>query len=177
MRFLHPEQTIQHFELNDAMKVADFGSGHGHFAVPVARKIGPYGRVFAIDVIGDALDHLRAEAEGEGLTHIHFIEADLEKERGSFLADKSVDRVLLINTLFMVENKIALLKEALRILHQKGLLVLIDWKDSFNHLGPHPDHVINENEAKKLVNELGFKIRKQFNAGDFHYGVLFNVVG
>jgi ubiquinone/menaquinone biosynthesis C-methylase UbiE len=177
MSFLHPEKVLRHFHLSDGLKVADFGSGHGHFTVPVARSVGSYGRVFAIDVSDDALDHLRGEAVGEGLTHIHYIQANLEKERGSYLADNSVDRVLVINALFLAENKPAVLREALRVLHEKGFLILIDWKDSFNHLGPHPEHVFSEDEAVRLARSEGFAVRKEFDAGDFHYGILFNVVG
>ena len=173
--FLHPESIIPHFKIAEGMKVADFGSGHGFFAVPIARRVGPYGRVYAIDVVADTLSHLRSEAEGEKLSQIHFIHSDLEKERGSFLSNQSVDRVLLINTLYMLDNKEAALEEARRVLKPKGLFVLIDWKDSFNFLGPHPDHVIALPAALDLVLLQGFKIFKEFNAGDMHYGLVFSL--
>lgn len=173
--FLDPQSVIDHFKIGEGMKVADFGSGHGHWSVPVARRVGPYGRVYAVDVISDSLQHLRSEAEGEGLSHIHFIQGNLENERGSMLSDQSMDRVLLINTLFGVDDKLAVMKEAARVLRPKGYLALIDWKDSFNNIGPHQDHVLPLSEALDTAFQSGFDIQSEFDAGDMHYGFLFKL--
>ncbi len=172
--FLHPDLVLPHFNISEGMKVADIGSGHGHFAVPVARKVGPSGRVYAIDVVSDALDQLRSEALGEGLPHIHFIHSNIEKERGSFLASQSIDRALLINTLFMIDDKKAAIEEILRILNPNGSLVLIDWRDSYKGIGPHKNNVISEGQAIRLAESLGFVVKKEFNAGDLHYGIIFH---
>jgi ubiquinone/menaquinone biosynthesis C-methylase UbiE len=172
--FLHPHKVIPHFNIAEGMKVADMGSGHGHFSLPLAKRVGPSGRVYAIDLISEALDQLRSEASNQGISHIHFIHGNIEKDRGSMLANNSVNRVLLINTLFMLDNKEQAIKEALRILEPKGQMIIVDWHDSFNHLGPHPNNVITQRQAIELAESLGFVVKKEFDAGSFHYGIIFH---
>lgn len=153
--------------------MADFGAGVGHHAILLAKQVGEAGIVYAVEIQKDLLTTLHNQAKKEGLENVHPILGDIETPGGSTLADHSVDRVLIINTLFQLEQKSECLQEAKRILKSDGKVALIDWKDSFSHLGPHPDQVITKEKALSLVKEAGFELEKEFEAGDHHYGMLF----
>jgi predicted methyltransferase len=46
----HPDDVLAHLPIEPGMRVADFGSAAGFFTFPLARAVGPTGRVFAVDI-------------------------------------------------------------------------------------------------------------------------------
>ena len=61
-----------------------------------------------------------------------------------------MDVVLIVNTLFQVEDKNGLVEEAWRVVAPGGRAVVIDWKDSFDNMGPHPSHVVSKDTPPSL---------------------------
>ncbi len=61
-----PERILQPF-IREAMTVLDFGSAMGFFSLPLARMVGPRGRVFCVDVQERMLDSLGRRARKAGL--------------------------------------------------------------------------------------------------------------
>ncbi len=159
--------------IGEGMHVADFGAGIGHYTVAIAKKVGEYGKVFAIDVQAEHLNALKNEAKRKRLHNIELIHSDLERPQGSCLPDNLIDRVVIVNMLFQNEHPEHIVKEAKRILKSKGRVVVIEWIESFNHMGPHPDHVLPRERAMKIFSDEGFEFEKGFDAGSHHYGLLF----
>jgi ubiquinone/menaquinone biosynthesis C-methylase UbiE len=173
--FNHPHKNITESFVALGMKVADFGAGVGHHTLLLAERVGEAGEVYAIDVQKDLLSRLHKEATEKGFANVHQILGDIEISGGSRLANASVDRVLMVNVLFQLEKKTEALQEARRILKRDGKLSIIDWTGSFNNMGPHPDHVITKENARKLAEEVGFEYEKDTEAGEHHYGMIFKI--
>lgn len=169
--FLNPEEVLNQFELRADMVVADFGCGSGGFTVPLAKRLED-GLIHALDVQEAPLSALKSRALTENITNIRFIRCDLEKPRGSTLSDSSVDLVLIANTLFQSENKVAIISEAERILKSKGKLLVIDWLPG-GLQGPVKGRV-SPAEIKKIAKNLKFEFEKEFSSGKYHYGLIFN---
>lgn len=106
--FLNPSEVLRQLELKKGMVAADFGSGSGFWAIPLA-KILEEGRVYAIDMLEESLSALRAETQIEKIFNIETIKSNVEK--GTRLMKESCDLVLMTNLLFEVENKKSLLEE------------------------------------------------------------------
>ncbi|MDX1535403.1 MAG: methyltransferase domain-containing protein [Candidatus Spechtbacterales bacterium] len=171
MSFLDPDKLVGHFHLEEGMNVADFGSGAGHFALAMARIVGPEGSINAIDVRKSILSVLEGHARIEGLVQIKSIEGNLEKSKGSTLQDESVDMVLISNLLHQAEDIDKIIKEAFRILKKNGKLFVVDWKkDSF--LGPK--NRISEEEVRDVVKQNNFTFKRNIDAGNTHYALEFS---
>ena len=97
--FLKPEQILSQLGVRDQMEVADFGSGHGYFSIPLAKMI-PGGKVYAIDVVKETLEAVKSKSELEKIKNIKTTHANLETLGSSGLNDQSMDLVLLRNILF-----------------------------------------------------------------------------
>jgi len=173
MSFANPKRNIEQFSLEEGMDVADFGAGAGYLAVEAAEAVGKEGSVFVIDIQQELLTKSLHLAREHHLETIQFIHGDLEAEKGSTLPDESVDAVIISNLLFQVENEEAVLKEAYRVLKNGGKILVVDWRESFGGVGPQPDHVINEEEMREMVEKIDFKHVSDIDAGAYHYGLIF----
>lgn len=171
--FSVPEKIIQELQLSENQVVADFGAGSGAYTIAVAKALRGTGKVYAIDVQKDLLTRLENSCKEEHLGNASFIWGDFERLGGSKLRDQSCDIVIVSNVLFQTPNKKVVIDEARRVLHHGGLLLVVDWTGSFNNLGPTPEQVFTETDARKLIESLNFTFDRSVNSGNFHYGFIF----
>ncbi|HXK31897.1 MAG: hypothetical protein A2Z68_02185 [Candidatus Nealsonbacteria bacterium RBG_13_38_11] len=165
--FLDPEKILQKLKLEEDMIAADFGSGSGGWAIPLARKL-EYGKVFAIDVLEEPLSSLEAKAKLAKISNIKTILADIET--GSKVWDYGCDLVLMTNLLFQCEDKKKVLEEGKRVLKKGGRILVVDWaKDTA--LVPK-DKIISPTKVKEIARNLGLKAEKEFAAGPYHFGLV-----
>lgn len=171
--FLDPLNIVEQFGIKDGMKVADFGSGGGYFAVYIAERVGQSGKVYALDILEEKLDNLRSQARSSGLENIETIRANLEILGSSSLPDDSQDLVLLANILFQSRKQEDIIKEGTRILKMNGQFIVLDWNKGTNGFGP-PDELRHSQESIKASAErLGLSFVKSLDAGQFHFCLMF----
>jgi len=168
MEFLNPSEVLKQLKLKKNMVAADFGSGSGGWAIPLAKKL-EEGKVYAIDILEEPLSALRAKTKLEKIFNIETIKSDVEK--GSKLFNESCDFVLMTNLLFQCEDKKKVIEEGKRVLKPGGKILVVDWKLDAS-LGPKESRVSAE-EVKKIAKELDLKLEKEFEAGSYHYGLVF----
>jgi len=167
--FLNPEKILNEIDLRENMNAADFGCGSGGWVAPLAHKL-EKGTVYAIDVMEEPLSALRNKIEMQRLANINIIKSDVEAKNGSKLISESLDLVLLTNLLFQIEDKKIVLEEAKRVLKSGGEVLVVEWLAN-SSLGPQQERVSAE-EVKKIAMEVGLKIKKEFGAGNYHYGLV-----
>lgn len=168
--FLNPSKVLNQLELEGDMIAADFGSGSGGWTIPLAKRL-KFGKVYAIDILEEPLSALRNKSEAERVYNIETIHSNVEAKNGSKLQDLSCDLVLVTNLLFQAEDKKAIIKEAKRVLKKKGKILIVDWLPEAPQ-GPVKGRVSAE-EVKKMAEDLKLKLEKEFQAGVFHYGLVF----
>ncbi|OGZ11575.1 MAG: hypothetical protein A3D67_00215 [Candidatus Lloydbacteria bacterium RIFCSPHIGHO2_02_FULL_51_22] len=171
--FSNPQHNIEQFALGDGMRVADFGSGSGAYALAAARAVGNDGKVYAIDVQESSLARLKKVAEEARLHAVEVVRGNLEKAGGSGLRDEGVHAVIASNILFQIKDKGAFVKEVKRVLHHGGRVLLVDWSGSFGGTGPEESAVVKEDTAKALFLAEGLSYEKSIDAGTYHYGLVF----
>jgi ubiquinone/menaquinone biosynthesis C-methylase UbiE len=173
--FVSPEVVISHFHIKEGDVVADFGAGSGHFLTELSRRVGN-GRVYACEIQKALVEKVSEQAHRLGLRNIHPLWCDLEEPNGIKIQDGAVDVGLLANTLFQIEDKDTAVIEIGRTIHVGGRLVVIDWTDSFNGMGPAPYHVMTDKDTTDLLEGNGFVLEQTFPAGSHHYGLVFRKV-
>lgn len=110
---------IQHLNLQPGMTVLDVGCGPGRLTIPVARKVGPNGKVVAMDIQDGMLRRTKEKAQAANLTNIEFLHAEVgakQLERDKF------DRALLVTVLGEIPNREIALKEIFDVLKPGGIL-------------------------------------------------------
>jgi ubiquinone/menaquinone biosynthesis C-methylase UbiE len=66
-RFIHHPEKILGPLIEGGQIVMDLGCGPGYFTIPIAKMVGPEGRVIAVDLQPAMLELLRANAERAGM--------------------------------------------------------------------------------------------------------------
>jgi len=166
--FLDPETALKQLRLQKSMVAADFGSGSGGWVIPLAKKL-EEGKVFAIDILEEPLSALSSRARTEKLFNVQAIRSDVEET--SKMISESCDLVLMTNLLFEVGNKKQVLSEGKRALRKGGRILVVDWKPDAI-FGPNKGRV-SQIEVKKSAGEAGLKFEKEFEAGPYHFGLVF----
>ena len=170
--FTNPEENIKALGVHEGMSIADLGAGIGSYTIPLAEKVGESGRVYAVEVQKDFLTNIKNEATNRGLKNVELLWGNIEKLGGTKIKDNAVDVVVISNVLFLAEDKQGLLREARRILKPEGKLLLVDWSDSFNSLGPSPQMVVTKESARTMCEAEGFIVKNEIPTGGHHYGFI-----
>ena len=171
MEFVIPKNAVSHFHLRPGDRVTDFGAGSGHFSFAMADVVAPDGRVTAIEIQKSLAERVAREARDKKINNLEIMWADLESSKGVRIAEGTQDATLIANTLFQIRDKVHVLLEMRRTLRDGGKLIIIDWTDPFNGLGPARGHVVTEQEARQLAESCGFTFERSFPTGTHHYGI------
>lgn len=157
------------------MQAADLGCGSGYFALPAARLVGPRGRIFAVDVQRGALEQVKSEARLQVINNVETIWSDIEMVGATKIMPASLDMVFLVNTLFQINNKEAVLAEARRLLKPGGALLVVDWLPGDTVIGPPTDRRLDLAQMRQIIAGAGFVEQGSVEAGNRHFGWLFRL--
>jgi ubiquinone/menaquinone biosynthesis C-methylase UbiE len=155
-------------------KVGDLGCGSmAYFTMAAAKLVGNKGQIFACDILKDVLSSVESKARQEGLYNIKTIWTNLEIVGAAKIPDESLDYTLLVNTLFQTQKHLEMLQEAYRLTKPSGKLLLVEWKVATGPIGPKKEIRLLPEDVSRMATEVGFKREKDFEAGQYHYGIIF----
>lgn len=168
--FLTPHHLVRELYLKPGDRAADIGCGTGVYTIALAEEVGATGQIYAVDIHRDALHTLASTLDKRGIINVEMLWADMEQHIP--IDAYSLDALVLSNVLFQADDVDRVLSMVSKLIKPEGQLLVVDWKDSFGGIGPHPAHVIQEEQAITLVQAHGFRLLKRLPAGDYHYAFL-----
>lgn len=175
---INARELLARAGLGANMSYADLGCGAvGHFVFAGAEIVGPQGRVYAVDILPAVLTTIDTHKAIAGLHNITTLRANIERVGSTPIPDATVDVVSLLNTMFQVSDKPSALREAVRILRYQGILVIVEWKQAVTAIGPSADMRISVSQMKEWCSELPLTLMNAFDAGLYHYALVYKKTG
>jgi arsenite methyltransferase len=110
-------------DLKAGEKVLDLGSGGGIDVLLSARRVGPTGFAYGVDMTDEMLDLARANATKAGATNVEFVKGTIEDIP---LPDASVDVVISNCVINLSTDKPAVLAQMFRVLTPGGRIGISD---------------------------------------------------
>ena len=137
--FLPRKNVLEEVGIKPGFQVLDYGCGPGGYIMPLAELVGKSGKIYALDIHPLAIESVRRIALKNQLTNVETILSDCQ----TGLPDKSLDVVLLYDTLHTLSDPDGVLEELHRVLKPDGVLSL-------------SDHHMEENEIIPKMTDKGF---------------------
>jgi arsenite methyltransferase len=110
-------------DLHEGERVLDLGSGGGIDVLLSARRVGPSGFTYGVDMTDDMLTLARANAARAGAANVEFLKGEIEAVP---LPDAAVDVVISNCVINLSTDKPAVLTEMFRVLVPGGRIGLTD---------------------------------------------------
>ncbi len=158
-----PEDILDAIGVKPGSVCADLGCGVGTFTMPLARRAGKDGRVYAVDASVAALDMLKVKKPGVTITTLR---AELSETR---LPTGSCDLVLLPFSLSYASGAGAILSEAARLLKDGGRVAVVEWRPVPPPPGPPMSSRTRSDRMQRLLESHGFVNVKRVREGAVYY--------
>ncbi|HEX6805998.1 MAG TPA: class I SAM-dependent methyltransferase [Terriglobales bacterium] len=151
---LHINRVMDILGISAGRSVADIGAGSGWFTVRAARRVGPSGTVYAVDINPEAISYIDHRAHSESLANVKTI---LSKPDDPTLPKEAVDAVLLLKTYHEVADPVALLEHLRPALRPGARLGIIDRN------GNGADHGVSQKIVIEEAGQAGYRLVQTYD--------------
>jgi len=151
------KRIISIFKNYQKKTILEFGSGVGSLTMFLADKVGPHGKVYAIDFSKKNIKILNDRVIKENKFQVSIIHDEhiINRVHPSI---NNVDMVFSVGMLGYVQDLKKILNEMWEILPENGNICFIEYADYF-HFIPNPKLLSDKKALYEIFREAGFSIR------------------
>jgi ubiquinone/menaquinone biosynthesis C-methylase UbiE len=152
-----PEKALDMMGISDGMTVADIGAGTGYFSFRLAQRVGPRGKVYAVDIQPGMLLRLQRRAKQDGVTNIQTVLSEPTDPR---LPASSIDLGLLVDVYHEFSDPRAMLNGLAKALKPDGRLVLLEYRKEDPSVPIREEHKMSVADVRRELESEGYLFEK-----------------
>jgi len=152
--------------------VCDMGCGNGFYTLELARRVGPQGLVYAVDIQPEMLRMLAERAAAEGLDNIRPMLGTPIDPR---LPAAAVDMVLCVDVYHEFSHPEEMLARIRASLKPRGRLVLAEFRGEDPAVPIKPLHKMTKQQMRAELEPAGFLVAGEFDRLPWQHLVFFRV--
>jgi ubiquinone/menaquinone biosynthesis C-methylase UbiE len=156
----NPARLLEVLELKPGQVVCDFGCGNGYHTLQLAKRVGPNGLVYAVDIQPEMLTLLAERAQPRGLENIRPV---LATEEDSGMPPETFDLVLMVDVYHELSHPPEVLAAVRASLKPHGRLAVVEFREEDPKVEIRPLHKMSQVQVMKEIPLNGFKLVGQFN--------------
>jgi ubiquinone/menaquinone biosynthesis C-methylase UbiE len=149
--------------------VAEIGAGGGWFAIRLARRVGPNGRVYAEDIQGQMIEAMRRRVQRENLPNVTPILGTATDPR----LPSGLDAILIVDAYHEMDDPAALLRNAAKSLKPRGRLGVVDFSPGGGGPGPPPDRRVDPKAVISAAASAGLQLKAREAVPPFQFLLVF----
>jgi SAM-dependent methyltransferase len=151
---------VEALAIQPGQTVCDMGCGNGFYTLELARRVGPRGRVYAVDVQPEMLRMLLGRLAEQG---IHNVKPVLGTAIDPRLPKGEVDLILCIDVYHEFSHPEAMLERIRESLAPGGRLVLAEFRGEDPAVPIKPEHKMTKAQVRAELEPAGFTLAREFD--------------
>jgi putative heme-binding domain-containing protein len=165
-----PDSLVNMLEIAPGATVAEIGSGTGYFTWRLADRVGPKGKVFAVDVQQKMLDLTAETVKKHQLSNVQLV---LGGDHDPHLPPGLLDLVFIANAYHEFADPDAIITAVNRALKPGGRLVVIEYAEG-RPFGPQDKaERMTINQIRAEIEPLGFDLDRVLELLPIQHGLIF----
>jgi putative heme-binding domain-containing protein len=167
-----PEMLLDNLEIPNGSTVADLGAGAGYFTWRLSRRVGPAGKVLAVDIQQKMLDLIAREIRLRRLSNVQLL---LGNERDPQLPEGSLDLILIANAYHEFTEPRSMMSAVRRSLKPNGRVVVIEYAAETNEDPVAGLYTMRLEEIRSEIEGMGFRLDLILDQLPMQHGLVFTI--
>jgi ubiquinone/menaquinone biosynthesis C-methylase UbiE len=157
------EEILAKLQLQQGDVVADIGAGAGIFSVPLAKRVSPGGKVYAVEIDQALLDYINKKTMEQNVKNVVTV---LGKFEDPSLPASDVDLAFFHDVLHHIKDRAGYLKKLAPYLKPSGRIALIELDPKKGGHKDDPALQVTKEQVMVWMADSGFKPVAEFDLFD-----------
>jgi len=166
-----PEVLLDNLQIPKGAMVADVGPGTGYFTWRLAQRVGPEGKVVAVDVQHEMLDRTAQELKKRNLTNVDLV---VGRDRNPRLPAQALDLAFLANSYHEFSQPAAMLAAIRAALKPAGRLVVVEYATEKDQNPSSWLYTMSLPELRSEIEGAGFQLDRVLDVLPKQHGLIFS---
>jgi len=152
-----PDRALDLIGIAKDSIIADVGAGNGYITWRLAQRVGPKGKVYAVDVQREMLDMLRKNMRDRKIVNVEPVLGAFDDPK---LPAGAIDLIVLVDVYHEFSEPQKMLRKMRDSLKPDGRLVLLEYRGEDPAVPIRPEHKMTVQQVKAELEPEGLRLDK-----------------